>query len=364
MRQGHEVSMATGPELADWLAARKVRRIPRGAQDGPSFQVKIWFLPIGVAAQVKHLQYALGELDPDMIVTGSLCLGPLLMAEHAQIPIAVIGLANYLWPVGEMLDGRDARTTLEALRVGRHKDMMGYYNEVRRAFGRPELDPPYRSSPLLGDLYLLQSVPELAGPPERFPQEVRPIGSCLWGEEEPDDGLAAWLQRGDGEILYVQIGRSFDIPSPWPVIAEALRDLPVRVVASVGRADASAKVNSPRFFIRDHVPQSQVLPHARLVVTGGNSTAMLGALTHGLPMLMLPGGGEQFEAAYRCSRAGAAIELPALEVTTAGIRASVEELLGTESYRAAAAGLQSAFRRLDGPSRAAQLITDLYERLH
>ena len=360
-RQGHEVALATAPDLADWLAVQGLRRIPRGEQDGPSFQVQTWFLPIGVVTQVKHIQYALEQFEPDLIVTSSLCLGPLLMAEHLGLPIVVLGLGNYLWPTGDMLDGGEAKTILEARRVGRHKDMVGYFNEARQAFGHPAIDPSYRSSPLLGDLYLLQSVPELAGPPSRFPAKVRLVGSCLWASEQHDQELSDWLEQGTDDILYVQIGRSFEIPSPWPVIAEALSELPVRVVASVGRADASVEVDSRRFFVRDHVPQFQVLHGARLVITGGNSTAMLGALSHGLPMLILPGGGEQLEAAYRCSQAGAAIEIPASDVTPADVRASVEELLDSVSYRTAALSLQSAFSRVDGPSRAAQLITEFHQ---
>jgi UDP:flavonoid glycosyltransferase YjiC (YdhE family) len=362
MRRGHEVAFATGKDQAPLLARFGLQRLPRDPKDGDSFQVPIWFWPLSVAIQVKHLEYALEQFPADVIVGQPLTLGAVIVAERTALPLAVLGLANYLWPTGTELLERPPITEQEQRAWGRYQEMMQLYNDARKLFRLIERREDYCCSPLLGDLYLLQSVPELAGGLEGFPDPVRFVGSCLWEPEEVCGELENWLIADDPRtIVYVQCGRTFDHPSPWRVIAGALADAGIRIAASIGRGDDKTPPPAD-WFVRDHVPQGQVLPRASAVITGGNSTAILGALTHGLPLLILPSGGEQCEAAERCTAAGAALQIKVDELSPSALTETLQRLLHEPAFRLSAKRLARAFAVYNGPHHASDLLEDLGAR--
>ena len=84
-------------------------------------------------------------------------------------------------------------------------------------------------------------------------------------------------------IIYVHHGRVFDAPSFWAELIEALAPTEAHVAASVGRMDRGLGVVPSHWFVRGHVPQASVLAHASLMVASATSTAVLGALTAGVP---------------------------------------------------------------------------------
>lgn len=360
--RGHEVAFATGKDQAPLLARCGLQRLPRDPKDGDSFQVRIWFWPLSVALQVKHLEYALRQFPADVIVGQPLTLGAAIVAERAALPLAVLGLANYLWPTGTDLLERPPISEQDSRAWVRYQEMMQFYNDARKLFRLVERREDYACSPLLGDLYLLQSVPELVGGLENFPDRVRFVGSCLWEPEEACGELEEWLMADDPRtIVYVQCGRNFGRPSPWPVIAEALAEAGVRIAASLGRDDYKTPLPA-HWFVRDHVPLGQVLPRAGAVITGGNSTTVLGALTHGLPLLILPAGGEQFEAAERCAAAGAALRVKADELSPSTLTETLHRLLHEPAFRLGARRLARAFAAYNGPHHASDLLEDLGAR--
>ena len=58
--------------------------------------------------------------------------------------------------------------------------------------------------------------------------------------------------------------------------------------------------------VERYVPQADVLPLCDVAVGHGGSGSTLGALAHGLPMLLLPHGADQFENAQACAALGVA----------------------------------------------------------
>jgi UDP:flavonoid glycosyltransferase YjiC (YdhE family) len=110
--------------------------------------------------------------------------------------------------------------------------------------------------------------------------------------------------------------------------------------------------------VRGHLPQNPVLEKADGVVCSANTTAVLGALTHGLPLLVFPTGGEQPALAGRLLAAGAAAVLPASSPME-DLRSAFERTLGGADQRHAARRLQSAFAELDGPGLVATALEEL-----
>ena len=64
--------------------------------------------------------------------------------------------------------------------------------------------------------------------------------------------------------------------------------------------------------VRRFIPQSLLLPHCDLVVSHAGSGSVIGALTHGLPMVLLPMGADQPLNAARAEALGVAQVLDAL----------------------------------------------------
>jgi UDP:flavonoid glycosyltransferase YjiC (YdhE family) len=112
-------------------------------------------------------------------------------------------------------------------------------------------------------------------------------------------------------------------------------------------------------FVRPYVPQSQILRRASAAVLSGNATAALGALTAGVPTLLIPAGGEQPDVAEACVNAGSARLLTPESMTVERLRNELSFLLQDVQIRRTTRQLAEAFSRVN----SAQVAADLLERL-
>jgi UDP:flavonoid glycosyltransferase YjiC (YdhE family) len=134
----------------------------------------------------------------------------------------------------------------------------------------------------------------------------------------------------------------------------------VRVLLTVGddRDHAELGPLPPNVHAERWVAQDAVLPHAAATVSHGGYGSTLGALSHGVPLVVLPlFSGDQFANATAVARAGAgialdadrgergALELPA-PATLAGLRTAVERVLGDPRHRDAARRIALAMAAL------------------
>lgn len=365
-RRGHSVAFATDPSMGPALAGAGMERIPRGAVDGPSFQIQYAGHPVESMRQVRHLTHAIGVYGPDVLVGTELAHGTVVAGEYHHVPTAMIGLGAYLWATDatSRLDDAQRREWIER----RHTGWVRSMNLTRAGLGmRERQDLPEGANPLLGDLHLLRSVPELEGPDETecLPPQVHMVGGCLWSNARPDPELDGWMAdaAAAGEpIVYAQMGRFFEKPGFWGELAEAFGGQRIRLAVSVGRMDRPVTSIPDNFFVRPHVPQEQVLPHARAVICTSTTTPVIGALREGLPLLLIPGGGggEQGDLIHRCRRAGVARFIRTRDATGAHILEAMREMLddGSPLQRSARA-LRPAFGRVDGIRTAADHLEHL-----
>jgi UDP:flavonoid glycosyltransferase YjiC (YdhE family) len=96
------------------------------------------------------------------------------------------------------------------------------------------------------------------------------------------------------------------------------------------------------------------LRYADLMIGSAASSAVLGALSHGVPCLMIPSGGEQLDLADQVEHAGAGRVLEPRYVTPVALRRAVRQTLADVSLRRRARELQRAFARLPGFTAAVQ----------
>ncbi|HEX7119824.1 MAG TPA: nucleotide disphospho-sugar-binding domain-containing protein [Longimicrobiales bacterium] len=361
-RRGHEVAFVTGIEAGGVLQRLGVRRIPRGDGDGESFHVARWPSPIHTAIDVKHIEYALERFGPDALVTHSLCQAPIIVKERTGIAVGVMGFAAYLWPSAGGADGT-VGPKLRRLQEWRAEDMLLQLNRARSLFRLKPRDLDLRDFPLLGDLFMVRSVPELEPTLPLLPEQVHVVGACLWeppaGESDPWSEIRSRLTAPDAPILYAHQGRAFGRPDFWPLLTCALAGESLQVIASVGRMDGGPGDLPGNFFARDHVPQELVLPRAAAVVCAGHTSVVLGTLTHGLPGVVVPHGGETPDNADRLVAQGCAIRLDGAELGPDTLRDAVFEAMRSDAMRDNARRIQKAFERMSGFDTAATLVEAL-----
>ena len=358
--RGHDVAFVTDISFSELLSRHQLERIPLGAIDGSSFKLDRWFDAPSVALQMKHITYALTRFQPDVLVGQQLTFGPLLIGQHRNLPVGVLGFLCYLWPTKESEPGTEL-SWMEKNQLWRYEDMMKAYNRAMALLGLRPSCAPCEESPLLGDAFLLRSIPQMQ--PAKVPEKVHLVGDCLWEEEEPDPELDAWLEEAravNAPIVYVHHGREFKGPTFWPAVA-ALADFNIRVAASIGRMDKKPENSPPTFFVRNYVPQSKVLRHASAMFATANTTAALGALTAGVPCLFPAHTcGEEPEVAEVCRAAGVA-KLLQEPISGADLVEGLRLAVQDQQMQQAAHRVAADFARFDGRHRAADLLEQLVE---
>jgi UDP:flavonoid glycosyltransferase YjiC (YdhE family) len=256
---------------------------------------------------------------PDLLVCGELDFGAMVAAERAGRPFATVLITAtemFVRPqvVAEPLDA------------------------LRAEHGLPP-EPP-------GEPLVLSP----------FPHRLRPLAPHALAFRTAPVGRPA----SDAKTVYLTLGTIFNLESGdlFERVLEGLRALPVDVVATVGRnLDPDELGPQPaNIRIERYLPQSEVLPRCRAVVSHGGSGTLLAALAHGLPSILLPMGADQPQNAARCEQLGVARALDAVRAAPEDVRDAVTDVLTDPSYRLAAEHIADEIAALPGPEHALSLI--------
>jgi UDP:flavonoid glycosyltransferase YjiC (YdhE family) len=165
-------------------------------------------------------------------------------------------------------------------------------------------------------------------------------------------------------LVYVTMGTVFNDVNPLRVAVGALRDLPVRILVTVGPHGDPAMLGTQPGNVRveRYVPQSAVLEHCDVVVSHGGSGTALGALALGLPQLCLPQGADQFLNAAAIASAGAGLAILPDECTPEAVTHAVERLLVEQAFRDAAARVGESIRAMPPVEEVAALLEMVVHR--
>jgi UDP:flavonoid glycosyltransferase YjiC (YdhE family) len=164
-------------------------------------------------------------------------------------------------------------------------------------------------------------------------------------------------------LVYFTLGTEFNVEAGdlFSRAVAGLARLPVEVVVTVGRDLDPAELGPqpPHVRVERFVPQAELLPRASVVVSHGGSGSVLGALAHGVPMVLLPMGADQPYNAARCEELGVARTLDVISASSDDIRVAAEAVLSDPSYVVAAGRWRDEFAALPGPEHAVVLLEQL-----
>jgi UDP:flavonoid glycosyltransferase YjiC (YdhE family) len=181
-------------------------------------------------------------------------------------------------------------------------------------------------------------------------QRMRPAA----GEEQVTQ-RSAWLDdQPSRPTVYVTLGTIWNTDlDVFRVVIEALHDR-VNLIVTIGRQNDPAMLGpQPRgVIIRSYIPQQELLPWCDAVVAHGGAGTVLGALAHGVPLLVIPQGADQWSNAAQIVTAGAGRRLLRDELSAVAVRDCVMALLSEPSYRQAASNVEGEIRAMPSASDA------------
>jgi UDP:flavonoid glycosyltransferase YjiC (YdhE family) len=284
------------------------------------------------------------QWKPDLVVCDEVDFGAMVAAERFGVPhasVSVIAAGSFIRPelVAEPL------------------------NELRAQLGLPP-DPGMRM--LSRYLVLAPLPPSYRHPAFPLPATAHPIRPVML-DPAPAAVEPPWkAARRGAPTVYFTLGTIFNLESGdlFDRVIAGLTRLPVNLVVTVGRHIDPAEFGTQPEHVHIHryLPQQLVLPHCQLVVSHGGSGSVIGALAHGVPMVLVPMGADQPHNAARCADLGLARVLDAVRLTPDTARDAASAVLADPAYRHAAERLRDEAAALPGPAHAVALLERLATR--
>nr|WP_206037578.1 nucleotide disphospho-sugar-binding domain-containing protein [Rhodococcus sp. HNM0569] len=282
-----------------------------------------------------ELMPLLRDLGPDLIVSDILTAGGGLAAEMLGIawielsPHPLYAPSRGLPPIGsglargEGLRGRLRDAVMRAATARSIAQGLKQRARARTGIGLPARDPGPTAR-------MIATLPALEVPRPDWPEATSLVGPLLW---EPTEVVLA-PAPGDGPLVMVAPSTAFT--GAEGMVDAALTGLEgtgVRVIVSV--LDGSAGSAGEASWVSAGLGrQDAMLADADVVVCGAGHGMLAKALLHGVPVVAVPGGGDQWELANRAARQGSAVVVrPA---TPDALRDAVETVLGDPRFRDAA----------------------------
>lgn len=185
-------------------------------------------------------------------------------------------------------------------------------------------------------------------------------------ETQPQATQLPWLDGlRDRPIVYVTLGTVYNHNlEVFRALLDGLRDEALNIVVTVGKQNDPAMLGRQPSNVHVHryIPQERLLPHCVGVVTHGGAGSILGALSFGLPLLIVPQGADHFDNADRAVAAGAAIRLMPDRLTADSARDAVRMLLHDDTFQAAAHRIENEFEAMPDPQQAVETLEQLTNR--
>ncbi len=357
----HNMRDKAADTVRDWepvLPPVQVRRVGERVMFGPA------------AAYARDVLETAALVRPDAIAVDCLLFGAMIGGEKSGIPSAVIAHFLVHPPVdGVTPFGLGLHPAAGVL--GRVRDRL-LLSLTRRmfAFGLAPMNAARRElglSPLADVFEQIQRLPrtlvlaprEFDFVPTHLPASVQYVGAQL---DDPAGLLpwsSPWPEDDKAPLVVASLGSTYQRQEKtFGSIVEAFSQLPVRGLATYGSIEPPRATPPAHVCVAASAPHATVLPQASVVVCHGGLNTVLKALSHGVPLLVMPFGRDQKDNAARVVAAGAGLTLRSSASPTAISRA-VRRLLDEPSFREQARRLAATINRDTQDDRAVEELETL-----
>ncbi len=355
--RGHDVTFASGDAHASETAEAGLgfALLPR-VQGSPLHDLRPYE---DAAAQAEAMRPLLTDLAPDAAIVDVITLGAALGVDMMGIPYATLVVHplhtpskalppfGYGRPPGRRppLRFRDAW-----MRANNRKDLERARDNLNLGRARLGLSPaPGLDVGLSERLVLVATLPSLEIARPDWPSNAHVIGPCLWDFR----GDAFEPPPGEGPLVLIAPSTAYDGDRMLGPALDTVRRLGVRAVVATGAASLPSPLPAG-VTAAPGVPHSAIHPHVAAEICNGGHGTVVRALSAGVPLVVVPGHGDQQENAYRVERAGAGVQVRF--PSRRAIRAALGRVLAKPYYAAGARRIADEAAGIDGPSRAAQLV--------
>jgi UDP:flavonoid glycosyltransferase YjiC (YdhE family) len=272
-----------------------------------------------------------------------LCPHPLYLPSKGLPPLGS-GLAP-----GTGARGRLRDTVMRSLSARSWRLGLRQRSEARVGIGLPAADPgPLRR--------LIATLPALEVPRPDWPREAVVVGPLHF---EPTD-VVLQVPAGDGPLVAVAPSTATTGTTGLAELAVAAL-VPGEVLPAGARVAVSrlggADLTLPPWAVMGLGRQDELLCKADVMVCGGGHGIVAKALLAGVPLVVVPGGGDQWEMANRVVRQGSAQLVRPL--TADALVAAVREVLATPSYRDAARRAGASLSETNGVADPVRVCHDV-----
>jgi MGT family glycosyltransferase len=312
-------------------------------------------LTAALVPTVRYLEAVLEREPADVVVSDFGVLATYLAGERLGVPVVTFFHAGLPFPSAGVYPYTGGEEFSRAIDVRLH--------QAREALGLPRIPPGFFDTPYSRDLNLLATTPTMEGRADEAYPRTHWVGACVDGRVEEDDFPFEKL-RPDALKVYVSLGTVFNThPERFRTLIAGLVGPGVQLVVNAGASfEALQPLQSSDVLVFRRVPQVRLLRAVDCIVSHGGNNTVNEALSAGVPLLVLPIGGEQEANAKRVERLGAGIALHRDTLTPTSVRSAFEKLRASPSYKQHAERIAKSTEGLNGAAEAARLILELVEQ--
>jgi UDP:flavonoid glycosyltransferase YjiC (YdhE family) len=356
-RHGHEVAVSAPPEFADRVTDTGALFFPFG-HPGDAGLAPIWarmreasqeemkniavcdlFAGALAGAAMPALIETIERWHPTVVIREAQEYGAVVASEKCGVPHARVAISL----TEQELEF--SRATLPRM------------DEHRARFGVAP-DPA-------GEWLLREPVLTLL--PPTFDAEG-PLGAAVKRFRDRRDDpkpLPDWWRANRDPFVYLTLGTvtgGMDAQrGAYRIVLDAVAGLPVRVLLTVGSKTPLETLGDvpPNVHVERFVPQEEVLPHASAIVCHGGTGTVTGALSAGVPLVVLPLFADQPINAERIQTIGAGIGFAPRAASSGDVRRALVRVLEEPAFREVARRIAGEIAALPVVDEAAREIERL-----
>jgi UDP:flavonoid glycosyltransferase YjiC (YdhE family) len=343
---GHEVAVATAPELASAVLAAGLAWYPAGLhpdavlalgddEDGADVEDEDYGPSVTAVKVADLVDIVLGSFAPDLVIRDPTDLAAVIAGELLGLRVATFGICHFI------------------------NDLLWHLVDVDRQYNEARVQHGLAADPALDTLYdgLYLSIV----PPELDMFDPLPVPRVQRIAYQPWDGGQGgvppeWLAAlPDRPTVLVTLGTVFnDRVDLFDGILGALEAEDVNVICTVGADfDVTALGRLPaNARVEQYLPHSLVLPFCDVMVSHGGFNTVMGALCAGVPVVAIPLGSDQEHNAERCAELGIGIDIPEDDFDAGHLRRAVRRILADPEFKANLAVLSASMAAQPSPAAA------------